>query len=341
MTPLVSVLVLAYNHGPYLADALDSVLKQQTPFEFEILVGEDCSLDDSLKIAERYVKLRPDKVRLVTSDRNVGMQSNLRRLVMASTGSYIAFCEGDDYWNPCDRLARQVGRLEAEPQFGAVHSDFDHIAVHNGQWKALRQFWRHHGIAIPVGDVFDTLVRQNFVQLCTLVARASLVRDYFESGLPTSRYLVGDWPLSLYISCRSYIGYMDESLATYRLVPGSATNQGHEAEMARARDHIRMASDLCRHKDASLEVEFAAHEAAMRTILERSVRVGDTAGASEAWGWLERHDRAAISRINRLVMRLLVRRQIGLRALNMQRPQSLSMAEDAYSAPPHDPRRCT
>ena len=311
--PVVSVLVLAYNHGPYLAEALDSILLQETDFAFEVLIGEDRSTDDTLSIARRYEERDPSKVRVLTDERNVGMQENLRRLVLASRGSYLAFCEGDDYWNSRSKLARQVAVLEEQPDTGAVHSDFVHIARVAGEWRALPGYWRHHGVAIPVGEVFPDLVQRNFIQTCTLVVRAGLARLYLASGLPVDTYKVGDWPLCLFISMQSKVAYVDDSLATYRRVEGSATNQGHQADIARARNHMAMATDFCRLTGASPELEKAAHEAAMRTILDSAVRAADLDQARSALDWIEMNIPSEGSSLRSKLGRAAIRNVVGIR----------------------------
>ncbi len=60
--PVVSVLMLAYNHAPYLAQAIDSVLAQQIDVPIELLIGEDCSTDNTREIALRYQAEYPDLI---------------------------------------------------------------------------------------------------------------------------------------------------------------------------------------------------------------------------------------------------------------------------------------
>ena len=74
--PLVSVSMLCYNHEPYLREALESVLNQRCPFAYEVVVGEDCSTDRSMAVLREYQKRFPEKLRILTSERNVGMVAN-------------------------------------------------------------------------------------------------------------------------------------------------------------------------------------------------------------------------------------------------------------------------
>ena len=71
MTPLVSVVVTTYNHEPYLADALNAILVQRCDFGVEIIVGEDCSSDNTLGVCKKFAHLYPQIV-LISSTENVG-----------------------------------------------------------------------------------------------------------------------------------------------------------------------------------------------------------------------------------------------------------------------------
>lgn len=111
--PLVSVAMLAYNHGRFLADAIEGVLIQRTSFPIELVIGEDCSTDNTREVAQAFRQRRPDLIRVVTSASNVGVHENLKRTFDACRGKYIAFCEGDDYWTDPEKLQKQAEFLEA------------------------------------------------------------------------------------------------------------------------------------------------------------------------------------------------------------------------------------
>ena len=96
--PMVSVIVVTYNHEKYIAKALDSILKQKTKFLFEILVGDDASTDSTTQIVLDYQKKYPSIVRVVLHDKNVGAARNSYDTMKLSRGKYLASCEGDDFW---------------------------------------------------------------------------------------------------------------------------------------------------------------------------------------------------------------------------------------------------
>lgn len=114
---MVSVCCITYNHEQYIAAALDSFLMQQTSFEFEILVGEDCSKDGTRAVIQEYVDRYPGRIRLVHHEANIGAIRNQVDVITKSKGRYIALCDGDDFWTDQRKLQKQVDFLEANPEY--------------------------------------------------------------------------------------------------------------------------------------------------------------------------------------------------------------------------------
>ena len=77
--PMVSVLMITYNHDLYIAQAIEGVLMQKVDFEMELVIGEDCSTDSTRAICSDYASKYPGRIRLLTSDRNHGMMPNFLR----------------------------------------------------------------------------------------------------------------------------------------------------------------------------------------------------------------------------------------------------------------------
>ena len=109
--PLLSVCMTTYNHERYIAQAIESVLGQRTTFAVEVVVGEDCSTDSTLRICREYESRYPDRVRVITSESNVGMHENYRRTIEACRGRYIAMLDGDAWLSDENKLEMQVDKL--------------------------------------------------------------------------------------------------------------------------------------------------------------------------------------------------------------------------------------
>jgi glycosyltransferase involved in cell wall biosynthesis len=113
--PLVSVIVITYNHEAFMEQTIQGILEQQCDFPFELIIGEDKSPDRTLKVCLDYQKKYPHLVRIVTWHENVGANANFLRAWGRARGKYVAICEGDDYWIDPAKLAKQVALMERSP----------------------------------------------------------------------------------------------------------------------------------------------------------------------------------------------------------------------------------
>lgn len=114
--PLVSVLMLSYNHAEYIRQALDGCLAQETTFPVEIIVCDDASVDGTVRILREYA-LRHNEIVLSLQPANTGGPKNLLAGMRLVRGTYVAFCEGDDFWTNPRKLQKQVDFLESHPDF--------------------------------------------------------------------------------------------------------------------------------------------------------------------------------------------------------------------------------
>lgn len=111
---LLSINCITYNHEPYIEDALIGFLRQKTDFPIEILIHDDASTDGTADIIRKYERLYPNLIKPIYQTENQYskgvrlMPYNAKR----ATGSYIAMCEGDDYWLDSKKLQKQVEFLE-------------------------------------------------------------------------------------------------------------------------------------------------------------------------------------------------------------------------------------
>lgn len=117
----VSVAILTYNQKNFIGKAIDSALAQQTDFDFEILVGDDCSTDGAQEVIQEYQNRYPTKVKAVLHPKNLGQNGlfNTIETLKLAQGTYIAPMDGDDYWTDTAKLQKQVDFMEAHPDFSA------------------------------------------------------------------------------------------------------------------------------------------------------------------------------------------------------------------------------
>jgi len=216
---------MTYNHGNYIADAIESFLMQKTNFNYEILIGEDCSTDDTKVIVERYAKENPGKIRIITSEQNVGARINSQRLFENSKGKYIAECEGDDYWTDPYKLQKQVDYLEKNPQCTFC---FHNAVIVKANKKAINGLRTH---LIKKNNYYfhggDSNYSAGELALLDFIPTASyMYPKHLMDNPPEWNFtaIVGDVPLKLITTSYGYAHYLDETMSAYRTgVKGSVT----------------------------------------------------------------------------------------------------------------------
>jgi glycosyltransferase involved in cell wall biosynthesis len=227
--------MITYNHAPFIARAIEGVLQQKTNFPFELVIGEDCSTDGTREIVFDYQKKYPDVIRVITSDTNVGMKKNGLRVIKACQGKYLAFCEGDDYWqNPC-KLQKQADYLEGHPECGLVYSSYD---VHLDKLdKKIKDYLQYRKRKIPENPSISDIVEGKGVPLtCTVMLRRALYEEIMESDpylYQSDQFIMGDTQLWAEMATKARLHYIPESLATYRVTEGSATRNKDKEKAAR------------------------------------------------------------------------------------------------------------
>ena len=113
--PLVSVIMITYNQEKYVEQAVRSVLSQRTAFDFEIIIADDASTDNTVEICRRLSEEYPGRINLIARSRNLGTSGNYFDAWSRCKGRYIAICEGDDWWLSKDKLSLQVQYMEEHP----------------------------------------------------------------------------------------------------------------------------------------------------------------------------------------------------------------------------------
>jgi glycosyltransferase involved in cell wall biosynthesis len=215
--------MITYNHELYIAKAIEGVLNQKTNFLFELVIGEDCSTDNTKKIVLEYQRKFPHIIKVITSSNNVGMIKNSIRTALACDGKYIAYCEGDDYWHNPDKLQIQVDFLEHNPEYGMVHSNADLFDTRSG--KLHDSYLKLIADLDDANAYFEILTDTRHVFTPTVCVRRDLLVDIIKNNPECSseRFLMGDLQIWLEISHVSKVKYFPESLATYNFLEESAT----------------------------------------------------------------------------------------------------------------------
>lgn len=215
---LVSVNCAVYNHAPYLRQCLDGFIMQKTDFCFEVIVHDDVSTDGSVEIIKEYADKYPDIIKPIYEIENQYSKhdGSVRRIMLnASSGKYIAMCEGDDYWiDPC-KLQKQVDFMESHPDYGLCHTMF--------QSEPIRRITTQ----IPQNEQDNYLVDlvQGRYRIGTLTV---LYRKDTYNLLPflwrNRKFLMGDYPQWIEFASISKIKYIPDCTGVYRVTSNSASH---------------------------------------------------------------------------------------------------------------------
>jgi glycosyltransferase involved in cell wall biosynthesis len=231
--------MITYNHEPYLGQAIDSVVAQQTSFPYELVIGEDSSTDRTLQIALAYQRARPEVVRVLPTVERLGPSKNFERTLAACHGKYLALLEGDDYWTSTHKLQKQVDFLEQHPEysicFHRVVSYYQHEQRFGGEW----------GGDIKETSSFEDLLKRHFIHTSSAMVRRATV-----PCLPAWMHDLhqGDWPFFVLHAKHGPIFLLNETMGVYRVTgrgiwSGLQKRQKLEA-MLKARHYVDTALEF-------------------------------------------------------------------------------------------------
>lgn len=216
-------MMVTYNHRPFIAQAIASVLMQEAPFRIELVIGDDASTDGTAGIVEEFAARNPEVVRPRLRAANLGPQRNTLDVLAACGGEYVAILEGDDYWTDPAKLARQVEILDRDP---GVSLCFHPVSVIGGTTPRI--------LPEPGQGPFtlERLLWHNFIPTASVVFRRRTFPGfppwYAEFGA------AGDWLWNILNAQAGRLAFIPIPMAAYRLHAGSGWSAHSSALRIRA-----------------------------------------------------------------------------------------------------------
>jgi glycosyltransferase involved in cell wall biosynthesis len=234
----LSVMMITYNHERFITHAIESVLAQRVNFDYEIVIGEDCSTDGTRAVITDFHRRYPGRIVPRLRDQNIGVMRNLEATLAACRGRYLALLEGDDYWTCDEKLQRQVDFLDTHPGSS--------MCCHRVQFLNETGFAEADVFpSLPAGPyTIEDLLKDNFVMTCSAVLR----RDLIPTLPPWFREMkLGDWPMFALAARHGTIELMDEVMSVYRKHQGGVWSS--LSSVSRSREIVRMLKALDKHLD--------------------------------------------------------------------------------------------
>lgn len=210
--PLISILVPTYNGGPYLEILLDSIL-QQTFSDFEVLLLDDCSKDDSWQVMQKYAS--DPRFRLFKWNPNRGAHAGTFFLLGQMRGEFWCYPGADDILKP-DFLANRLRIMEDNPNCALVHGRAEYIDEHGRPAEPQTP-----DMDIPSmmsgSRALETLLQHNYINAPSVMVRSSVTRLVLPQFCGMMFYPM-DWYLWVLIAATGFdFGWDDRKLHSYRV----------------------------------------------------------------------------------------------------------------------------
>ena len=216
--PLVSVIMPAYNAAPFIEEAIKSVI-DQTMVDWELFVIDDCSTDDTLKIAQGLAE-DDERIQVLRNDNNMGVARTRNRGIDLARGEYVALLDSDDYWYSAflDKMVDCAKGTNAD----IVYSSYELVDVQNN--KLCNDF------IVPEKTNFEESIVKSVITCSTVLLKADMLKD---NCFPTDVYhedialwfkLLRDGKIARGVT---------EVLAAYRQVDNSRSNNKLQSALKR------------------------------------------------------------------------------------------------------------
>lgn len=194
-----------------MKESLDSIFGQDIPFDYEIIVADDHSTDDSISIIESRLKMENCTYKILPSTVNLGISKNYQRAFAACSGEYIAVLEADDYWTDVQRLKKHIAFLDNHQECVMSYNRLtyyfeDKKDFYLTLWKGEKD--------VEYYTTAELAKRNNIVNLSACVLRNSAVKK-----LPKELFQIkiADWMLGMAMGLHGPLAKLKDPMSVYRV----------------------------------------------------------------------------------------------------------------------------
>lgn len=250
--PKVSVCVITYNQGKYIRQCLQSIVDQETNFDFEVIVGDDCSTDGTREIVQEFAEKYPKIVTPIFNNTNIGGTKNIVFVHEQAAGEYIAHMDGDDFMLP-DKLRIQAEELDKNPDCAICVHAMKHFDQCNQRYRKSRTR------SIPrKSDITFLVMNPSFFSHSSKMYRAEC-RDGLDCGADE----ILDCYFHVHHALRGKILYLNDVLGVYRLNIGVASVKNNNESIYKipAPNLLKLRIDA---------IEYAAHSGVDEDLINKS-----------------------------------------------------------------------
>lgn len=220
--PLVSIIVISYNHEKYIKQCLDGLFSQ-TYDNVEIILRDDGSTDNTQSIINNYLKERQGllNIQLDLDKNNKGLLWSLNNTLSKAKGEFISLCAGDDYYLP-EKIDLQIGLFKKTGnKFGIVYGDMEVVDENNKTIFNSFYEWHLKGEMPPSGNVLEHFILHNPIHMMSLLVKKEI---YDSVGQFDENLIFEDWDMAMRMSRITEFYYHPEKVASYRKHSGQMTD---------------------------------------------------------------------------------------------------------------------
>lgn len=260
----VTVRCITYNQSKYITDAMNGFTMQQTSFPFICTIVDDASTDGEQEVIRKYVEdnfdfsegsvafhKETDYANITYAQHKTNKNCYFAVLYLKENHysqhkpkmgylsewrdmcEYEAICEGDDYWIVPDKLEKQVSFLDCHSEYVMCFAGASHLNVLNNEisdnvWLSYRDRNRMISSKCKKDSFYSILLGECRIPTLTVLYRYEIFKNRPNNNV---MFLMGDTPLWLDFSQMGKIEYLDEIMAVYRIIPGSASHKRGDAAL--------------------------------------------------------------------------------------------------------------
>lgn len=205
--PKISACLITFNHENFIRECLEGAISQIGDFDYEIIIGDDCSSDNTKQICLEYSTKYPNLIKYTKRNNNLGMIGNWIATISECSANYIALCEGDDYWTDPYKLKKQVDFLEANSDYVL---SFHKVKILKPSGEFVDDFITN------VPENYET--QETLARLGNYIHTPSVVFRNIKMEFPPEFSLspVGDYFLYIMLTEHGKLKYLEEEMAVYR-----------------------------------------------------------------------------------------------------------------------------
>lgn len=211
---VLSVHLITFNNEKHIEETLQSILKQKVDFEYEIVVGDDCSIDDTLTIINKYQLQYPNIFKAHKNERQLGILGNFKATLDRCVGDFVFDIAGDDLLKHDYSLQKMVDVLKMDDTLGFVDSGIDYFY---DKTKTTKPFCNKTIIQAAKKNYKEQLLLGKIIPVGVCYNRKYLNKYVDFDAYSNMKITIEDYPILVDLVMNTRFETINESLHLYRV----------------------------------------------------------------------------------------------------------------------------